>query len=460
MKVLFVGKIDPYCSTPCGIRGYFQGLIKPYFKKGIKVTLMGISPNSSQECHVTKNLVTSVQPRSSFSCRLLGYDVRAFKFDHNCRTPEGAQTIVSQGAEGKERVSLRSKHNFESTGPSKFCCDVGDVNYFNFVNISHHEVVSRSQLLFTIALIIKSLFLKIKGFYSGFDLIHVQRIDQAFPFVFFNKPVICTLHGKGSEQALAKHGRIIHFIYSVVERFAISKVDYAIAVSDEICKYYVSKYPWCSNKILVVGNGVDTSVFKPYNKDKMKQKYGFSSHEQIILYLGRFHEEKNLTFLISAFNRLLKSSSLKNLRLVLIGEGNAGKQISNMVKKLNLTKQVTIIPPVSDSEVPEIICCADVFALTSVVEGFPLVILQALACGVPVVSTNVGDIHRVVKDYETGFLVNNFSDKAFAECLKEALLNTNTLKENAVKVAKENSWECVANKIINLYNKVLKLQPT
>ena len=236
----------------------------------------------------------------------------------------------------------------------------------------------------------------------------------------------------------------------------MSRVDCAIAVSDDIRKYYVSNYPWCSDKISVIGNGVDTSVFKPRNKEEMKRKYGFSTHERVILYLGRFHEEKNLKLLLSSFEQLLESSGLGDLRLVLVGEGNTGKQISTIIRDRNLTTRVTVLPPVSDAEVPEIICCADVFALTSVVEGFPLVILQALACGVPVVSTNVGDVQRVVKSHETGFLVDDFSAESFAECLKKTLLCTNTLKENAIKVAKKNSWESVASKNIDIYNKVLK----
>lgn len=381
MKILLVANIDPWCSVPCGIRGYSLGLIKPFLKKKMNVTIMGFST-----AHLNVN-------------------------------------------------------------------DMG----ISFINILEGvEKFSKFQAFFDIILYIKSFFLKMWGFFSDFDIIHIQRIDLALPFVFYNKPVICTFHGKASEQALEKHGMVAYIIVRIIEKIVLTRLDYAIAVSDDIYNYYVSKYPWCSNKILVVGNGVDTSVFKPLDKEKMRQKFSFSSHEKIILYLGRFHEEKNLQLLISSFNQLLESGDIEDLRLVLVGEGNTEEQLSNIIKTQNLTTRVTIIPPVSDSEVPEVICCADVFALTSVVEGFPLVILQALACGVPVVSTNVGDIHRVVKNYETGFLVDDFSYKSFAECLKKILLNTNGFKENAIRVAKENSWESVANETVIIYNKVLK----
>lgn len=445
MKVLFVGKIDPWCSTPCGIRGYFRGLIKPYSMKGVQVTLLGVSSRALHKCLRIKN------PTRLNDYRSLSSLIHP-KFEHGT-TYEGVRATESLGGI-RERSPSSYRDDLELASPI-IMDNNSDIRHFSFVNVSQHKVFFRSQVLFSVALNIKSLILGIRGFFSDFDLIHVQRIDQALPFIFFNKPVICTLHGKGSEQALEKNGKFVHLVYTVVERFALSRVDYAIAVSDDIRKYYVSNYPWCSDKISVVGNGVDTSVFKPRNKEEMKHKYGFSTHEKIILYLGRFHEEKNLELLLLSFERLLESSDSGDIRLVLVGEGNTEKQISTIIKDRNLTKRVTVLPPVSDAEVPEILCCADVFALTSIVEGFPLVILQALACGVPVVSTDVGEIQRVVKNYETGFLVDNFSAASFADCLKMALINTNILKENAILVAKKNSWDSVAYENIDIYNIVL-----
>ena len=200
MKVLFVGKIDPWCSTPCGIRGYFQGLVKPYFKKGIEVTLISTSPNPSQDCPRGEDPVDK-RCKPLFLRQLL-------KFEFS-KVPDGALAteslggtqagVLSSSRRGLELVSVKGSAN-------------SDVNLFSFVNLSDREMVSRSQSLFIVALNVKSLVLKIRGFFSSFDLIHVQRIDQALPFIFFNKPVICTLHGKGSAQALEKNGKIVHLV--------------------------------------------------------------------------------------------------------------------------------------------------------------------------------------------------------------------------------------------------------
>jgi len=443
MKVLFVGKIDPWCSTPCGIRGYFQGLVKPYFKKGIEVTLMGTSPSPFQDCSRGEDPIDK-RCKPLFLRQLLKFVFSKVPDGALATEPLGGTQagVLPSSRRGLELVSVKGSAN-------------SDVNLFSFVNVSDREMVSRSQSLFIVALNAKSLVLNMRGFFSSFDLIHVQRIDQALPFIFFNKPVICTLHGKGSEQALEKNGKIVHLVYTLVERFAISRLDHAIAVSDDIYNFYASKYPRSSNKISVIGNGVDTAVFKPRDRQEVRKKYGFSPHEKIILYLGRFHEEKNLKMLVLSFDRLIKAGNLEPLRLVLVGEGNTKNQILEMIRDRNLATKVTILPPVSDSEVPEIICCADVFALTSLVEGFPLVVLQALACGVPIVSTNVGDVHKVVKNDETGLIVDDFSDESFAYCLRRVIENSNRYAANCVRLAHQYSWEEVSNQNIKIYNLVL-----
>jgi glycosyltransferase involved in cell wall biosynthesis len=379
MKILFVAKIDPWCSGPCGIRGYSFGLLKPFVKRKIDITIIG----SSVAAHYVKD------PR------------------------------------------------------------------FLFVNIvKGYQKLSKLQVFFDIALYLKSFVLKHRGFFSDYDIIHVQRIDHAIPFVFMNKPVICTLHGKASEQALDKHGIIIYNSIKIIERVVLSRIDFAIAVSSEIEHFYTHKFPWISDKIMVINNGVDTEVFKPVDKSIIRKKFGFDQHEKIILYTGRFHKEKNLNLLISSFDYLINSGKFP-ARLVLVGEGETSDQILDLIREKNLESNVSILKPVADTEVPEIIGCADVLGLSSITEGFPLVILQALACDIPVVSTDVGEVSKVVINDVTGFIVQDFSCVTFADCLKNVLMNPDKFRGNCVAIARNYTWETVADKTIDIYQNVI-----
>lgn len=382
MKVLFVGKIDPWTLMPCGIRGYFFGLLDPYLKMGLNIKLIGLS-----SCATPKN-----EPKASF----------------------------------------------------QFINILGVLRKF-----------ANSQAAFIILLYLKSFLFKLRGFFFDVDIIHIQRIDQALPFLFFDKPVVCTFHGKGSEQALDKYGYAVYSIYNWVEKIVASRINHAIAVSEDIKEFYVSRYPGLSEKISVIYNGVDLSIFKERDKSELRARYGFDSKEKMILYLGRFHEEKNLVFLVSSFNELLKNRGMQDARLVLIGEGKTKGQLIELVKKYGIQDKVTFMDSVKDFQVPEIICCADVFALSSRVEGFPLVVLQSLACGIPVVSTNVGDVSKVVINSKTGFVVDEFSEVMFANRLKAVLLNSNIFTKNCIEVAKQNSWDEVAMKNLEIYKKML-----
>ena len=327
---------------------------------------------------------------------------------------------------------------------------------FQFINIlGVLRKFANSQAAFIIHLYLKSFLFKLRGFFFDVDIIHIQRIDQALPFLFFDRPVVCTFHGKGSEQALDKYGYVVYSIYNWVEKMVASRINYAIAVSEDIKEFYVSRYPGLSEKISVIYNGVDLSIFKERDKSELRARYGFDSKEKMILYLGRFHEEKNLVFLVSSFNELLKNRGMQDARLVLIGEGKTKGQLIELVKKYGIQDKVTFMDSVKDFQVPEIICCADVFALSSRVEGFPLVVLQSLACGIPVVSTNVGDVSKVVINSKTGFVVDEFSEVVFANRLKAVLLNSNTFTKNCIEVAKQNSWDEVAMKNLEIYKKML-----
>jgi L-malate glycosyltransferase len=379
MKIFFIGKVDPWSSLPCGIRGYILGILKPFLRRKIDITIVGTT--------------TAVYNSKDFG--------------------------------------------------------------FTFIDVLEgNKKLLKFQAFFNIALYFKSLRLKSQGFFSDFDIIHAHRIDLALPFVFFKKPVICTLHGKATEQAFNKHGTIIFLILVIIERLVISRIDFMIAVSKDIQDYYIQKFPWISDKITVINTGVDTSIFKPRDKNINRFKFGFGPEEKIILYLGRFHEEKNLTLLITSFDHLVHSHKFQ-ARLVLVGEGDERDRILDLIREKNLERMVSILKPIADSEVPEIMSCADVFGLSSVIEGFPLVILQALASDIPVVSTDVGEVSRVVIDNMTGFLVRDFSSETFADRLHTVLVNTERFRGKCVTIARNYTWENVADKTIEVYLNVL-----
>jgi len=190
----------------------------------------------------------------------------------------------------------------------------------------------------------------------------------------------------------------------------------------------------------VIYNGVDTDEFKPLNKSNDNETLTFIS-------TGRLAAHKGYHFLIQAL------SGLKGVRLVLVGDGKQYEELKGLAKNLNV--MVDFRGKLEHSKIVAELQKADVFVLPSITEGMSNSLLEAIACGLPVLVTNVGGSEELIKD--NGFIVEKGNIGALREKIQAYLNDKNLLKEQAkasVEIAKSMSWEKVANQYMNLYSKV------
>jgi L-malate glycosyltransferase len=321
---------------------------------------------------------------------------------------------------------------------------------YRFIPIVTGEKISNYRFLFS--LLLKSTFLQI----PKKCVIHTQRPDMMFPFVLFfrGSAKICTIHGLAHEKIFIKRGKIVGRIYNLLEDIALRDTDAIIAVSDETKESYLQKSPWLKDKITVIPPGFDDNKFRPLDKNELRGKYGFNIDDNIILYVGRFVKEKRIDVLLDAFKEI--EAEIKSAKLVLVGDGVEKQKIETLIKKLRI-KNTVLMDTMNHDQIPEIMNCADVFALTSSYEGMPTVVLEALACGIPVVSTNVGDVHKVVKNDITGYIVENPpNSNEIKNKIITVLLNKNKFENNCPSITHEYSWSCVSKKIIEIYSTCYK----
>jgi len=324
-------------------------------------------------------------------------------------------------------------------------------NKYNFISIVKDKKISSYKFLFN--LLLKAPFLHI----PDLSIIHTQRPDDMLPFVlFFRKnPKIYTAHGRNYEGELVlKKGIIIGTIYEIIEAFVVKRVDRIIAVDAATKEFYINKFPQLQKKIAVIPVGINTTLFRPGNRDETRAKYHIDKNEKVILYVGRFTREKGLDLLLKSFKKVKKE--IPDCKLLLVGDGIERGNLENLAKELGL-EDVIFIDSLEHDKIPWIINCADVFTLCSLYEGMPTVVLEALACGVPVVSTDVGDVHKVVRDGETGYIVKTRTEEEMSDKLIKVLLSNNEkFKDNCIKTAQEYSWDLIAEKIVGVYNGVLE----
>ncbi|ASJ07859.1 glycosyl transferase [Thermococcus siculi] len=229
-----------------------------------------------------------------------------------------------------------------------------------------------------------------------------------------------------------------------------------IAVS-KAAKAFIEHFT--DSPIKVIPNGVDDERFRPISekeKERVKEELGISG--DLVLYVSRMSPRKGPHVFINAFQNIAREKD--EVTLVMVGSGEMLPFLRAQAKFLDIEDRVKFMGYVPDELLPKLYASADVFVLPSTMsEAFGIVILEAMAAGVPVVTTTVGGIPEVVKENGSGILVPPGDEVALAEAVLKILHD----KELAMKfgdagrkaVESRYSWRVVARDIENLYEEVL-----
>ncbi len=232
---------------------------------------------------------------------------------------------------------------------------------------------------------------------------------------------------------------------------SVAQADHVVVNSEFTKDDLISTYRVPVDKVTVVYPGVDPQVFYPQNeKDKIavKRKYGIK--KPFLLYLGTLEPRKNVPAVVRAYAAL---SNRKDFNLVLAGKkGWLYEEIFHTVEDLGLQKDVIFTDYVPDEDRPRLLSAAEVFVYPSFFEGFGMPVVEAQACGVPVVTSANTSLPEVVGD--TALLV----DPGKVEEVQTAvgrILSSSKLEDNLSKAGLENSrrfrWRESAQKVIEIF---------
>jgi glycosyltransferase involved in cell wall biosynthesis len=276
------------------------------------------------------------------------------------------------------------------------------------------------------------------------DIIHVQSVGIGIPGflakIVLKKPFV--VYGRGSEVYLPL------MFTNTISKLVLKNADAVIALTEDMKGEMQKIY---DRDIFVIPNGINLERFKNLSKGDIRGKGG-----KTILFVGTLCPVKGLTYLIEAMK--ITRDKNKDIRLMLVGSGEERVHLEVLIKKLKLKKCVNFIGKVPNEEVPEYMFASDVFVLPSLSEGFPNVVLEAMASGLPIVATNVGGLSEIIKDGENGFVVEPKSPKQIAEMVL-MLLEDDELREriskNNKKRVKDYSLESVVARLEEIYRSYL-----
>ncbi|MEM4589439.1 MAG: glycosyltransferase family 1 protein [Thermoplasmata archaeon] len=247
------------------------------------------------------------------------------------------------------------------------------------------------------------------------------------------------------------HQQLIKLLY-----YGITNANRIICVSQATKNDLIKHFNLPSDKIDVVYPGLDP-IFKKEikNAHTLYEKYNLEPSHEYILHVGRDEKRKNIETLLRAFYKLKRDFNLENVKLIKINK--LSETNKKLLHDLNLENEVYIIDRVSEEDLVRFYKISDIFVFPSIMEGFGLPLIEAMACGTPIIASNTSAIPEVVED--AAILVNPKDINAFSESLYN-LLTDEDLKEELIKKGMKRlskfKWENSANKTLKVYKKVKK----
>ena len=204
----------------------------------------------------------------------------------------------------------------------------------------------------------------------------------------------------------------------------------------------------------VVPCGVDLDRFHPVGKAGARAKLGLDPDEPVLLFVGRFAALKGIDRLLEATAHLTRN---RDLRLMIVGgDGEQTpefRELTSLSRRLGILDRVTFAGRVDHEDMPLYYSSADVLVLPSHYESFGLVALESLACGTPVVTTPVGAMERIIRQGETGRVIQDASPAALAEAVEAFLPGSNSIQADAIRASVlEWSWSNAASAVAAEYS--------
>ena len=290
----------------------------------------------------------------------------------------------------------------------------------------------------------------------GIELLHVHyAIPHAYAAYMAQQmlkdegifvPIVTTLHG--TDITLVGS----HPFYKPAVTFSINKSNAVTSVSESLKKDTLRLFN-IKNEIHVVPNFIDLEKHE-YSFTDCQRGMLAEDHQRIITHISNFREVKQIPDVIKIFSNIQKELPAK---LLLIGEGPEKEGAERLVEELGILDHVIFLG--NSNEIDRILCFSDLFLLPSKTESFGLAALEAMASGVPVISTNTGGLSEVNEDGFSGYLSNVNDVMDMTSNAIKILSDTKTLnqfKANAKTQSKKFDLHNIVPMYENIYEETLK----
>ncbi len=297
-----------------------------------------------------------------------------------------------------------------------------------------------------------------------YDILHVQDIN-AFNAVYKackrkGVRLILNVHGHlyngGTATRVIKNGTWLSNRMLLQEVKAYMNAEHIIAVSEY--SYDFIKRFTDESKITILKNFVDTAEFHPCDsvtKKKLRCEYNFNENDFIVIHAGRISKSKGVENILQGVCDLEEISSLK---LIVAGSGSELESLVDFSDKNKIESRVKFVGEVEKEELIKLYNLADAYIMASTLtEGTPMALLEAMACGLPIITTAVGGVSKVVRDMDNALVIEERSNKSISKAIKLLYEDSGLrikISGNALLDIKNNySVDVEIDKVLELYFK-------
>ena len=297
------------------------------------------------------------------------------------------------------------------------------------------------------------------------DILESHRIEPLLAYLRHPAPWFAFIHQDMAN--LQSAGSDIRWkyapkLYSRLEDWLIPKFHGLFCVHEQAVLQYRQRFPDKAENIRFMPTWTNPDIFFPVDgarrdtlRGVIQKKYDIEPDAKLLISVGRIDRQKNPDRLVHALSALVKSG--QNLHVILVGDGVLRDETDNLVIALGLRDRVTFAGLLPNQTVADYVRACDLLVLSSDYEGMPVCAIEALACGIPVASTPVGEISKVVRDSVNGKIASGFEVDEFAIAISECLKNLETFRgQPCIDAARNYTPERILAPVFESYRQALR----
>ena len=324
-------------------------------------------------------------------------------------------------------------------------CSLGTREFDFFPVVCIASAVGRSRIPLSLRYTVGTA-LHMRHLRNGFDIFEFHRVEPALLFLTDPRPKNAFFHQDmavirtESADIMWRHMPALYFS---VEGCVVRRLASVWCVRQEGVRALRKRFPAKAGVIDFIPTWVDTDVFSPIaepERNLLRRRFAgelrISTQSAWVISVGRLDTQKDPKLLLSAIARVRAAG--RNVCWLVVGDGVLRGVLEREVDSVGLRDRVRFLGLKRPDEIAELLRAADVFALSSAYEGMPMALLEALGSGLPVVTTDVGEVRRVVQPGVNGSIATDRSEAAFSASLSEVVDRREWLRGSPAVAAIQN----------------------